>query len=33
MRPIKAIISAAALRHNLGVVRRAAPRSRVFAVI
>ena len=33
MRPIKAIISAAALCHNLGVVRRAAPRSRVFAVI
>ena len=33
MRPIKAIVSAAALRHNLGVVRRAAPRSRVFAVI
>ena len=33
MRPIKAIISAAALRHNLGVVRSAAPSSRVFAVI
>jgi alanine racemase len=33
MRPIKALISSAALRHNLGVVRRCAPRSRVFAVI
>jgi alanine racemase len=33
MRPIQAIISAAALRHNLGVVRNAAPRSRVFAVV
>ncbi len=32
-RPIKAVISLAALRHNLGVVRRAAPRSRVFAVL
>src|SRR5258706_7349888 len=33
MRPIKALISSAALRHNLGVVRRYAPDSRVFAVI
>jgi alanine racemase len=33
MRPIKALISSAALRHNLGVVRRCAPHSRVFAVI
>ena len=33
MRPIKALISSAALRHNLGVVRRCAPRSRVFAVV
>jgi len=33
MRPIKALISGAALRHNLDVVRRAAPRSRVFAVV
>jgi alanine racemase len=32
-RPIKALISSAALRHNLGVVRRCAPGSRVFAVI
>ncbi len=32
-RPIKAFISSAALRHNLGVVRRCAPRSHVFAVI
>ncbi len=33
MRPIKALISSAALRHNLGVVRRCAPRARVFAVL
>ena len=33
MRPIKATINLAALKHNLGVVRRHAPRSRVFAVI
>jgi len=33
MRPIKALISSAALRHNLGVVRSCAPHSRVFAVI
>ena len=33
MRPIKASIDLAALRHNLGVVRRCAPHSRVFAVI
>jgi len=33
MRPIKALISSAALRHNLGVVRSFAPHARVFAVI
>ncbi len=33
MRPIKALISSAALRHNLGVVRSSAPHARVFAVI
>ena len=33
MRPVKAIISIDAMRHNLGVVRRCAPRSRVFAVV
>ena len=33
MRPITATIHLAALEHNLGVVRSAAPRSRVFAVI
>ncbi len=33
MRPIKALISSAALRHNLGVVSRCAPHSRVFAVM
>jgi alanine racemase len=32
-RPIKALISIAALQHNLGVVRRCAPQSSVFAVI
>jgi alanine racemase len=32
-RPIKATISLDALRHNLSVVRRHAPRARVFAVI
>jgi alanine racemase len=32
-RPLKATINLAALRHNLGVVRRCAPRSRVFAVV
>ena len=32
-RPIKALISSVALRHNLSVVRRCAPGSRVFAVI
>lgn len=32
-RPLKAVISPDALRHNLGVVRRCAPRSGVFAVI
>ena len=33
MRPIRARIDAAALRHNLGVARRLAPRSRVWAVV
>jgi alanine racemase len=33
MRPIFATIDSAALRHNLGVVRRHAPRSKVFAVV
>jgi len=33
MRPIKATIRLDALTHNLAVVRRCAPRSRVFAVI
>jgi alanine racemase len=33
MRPIKARIHLGALRHNLAVVRRHAPRSRVWAVI
>ena len=32
-RPIKAVIDLAALAHNLGVARRAAPGARVFAVI
>ena len=32
-RPIRAYISASALRHNYGVAKRAAPRSRVFAVV
>jgi alanine racemase len=32
-RPIFATIDAAAMRHNLGVVRRHAPRSRVLAVV
>ena len=32
-RPIKATIDLAALTHNLDVVRRCAPRARVFAVI
>jgi alanine racemase len=31
--PIRAVIDTAALRHNLGQVRRAAPTSRVMAVI
>jgi alanine racemase len=31
--PIRAVIDTAALRHNLGQVRRAAPASRVMAVI
>ena len=33
MRPITATIDFAALRHNLGVARRHAPQSRVFAVL
>ena len=33
MRPLFATIDTAALKHNLGVVRRRAPRSRVLAVI
>ena len=33
MRPLFATIDSAALRHNLGIVRRHAPRSRVLAVI
>jgi alanine racemase len=32
-RPIKALIDAAALRHNLAVVRRHAPRASVLAVV
>jgi len=33
MRPILARIDSAAMRHNLGVARRCAPRSRVWAVV
>src|SRR5882672_7810402 len=33
MRPIRARIDSAALRHNLGAARRRAPRSRVWAVV
>jgi alanine racemase len=33
MRPIRARIDPAALRHNLGVVKRRAPRSRAWAVV
>ena len=33
MRPLFATIDSAALRHNLGVVRRHAPRSKVSAVV
>jgi alanine racemase len=33
MRPLFATIDSSALRHNLGVVRRHAPRSRVLAVV
>jgi len=33
MRPLFATIDTAALRHNLGVVRRHAPRSKVWAVL
>ena len=32
-RPIQASVSAAALRHNYAVAKRAAPRSKVFAVV
>ena len=32
-RPIKATISASALQHNLSVVRRCAPRAKVWAVV
>jgi alanine racemase len=33
MRPIRARIDSAALRHNLGAARRRAPRSRIWAVV
>ena len=33
MRPIRARVDSAALRHNLSVARRMAPRSRVWAVV
>ncbi len=33
MRPLLATIDSAALRHNLGVVRKHAPRSKVYAVV
>ena len=33
MRPIRARIDSGALRHNLGVAKRKAPRSRVWAVV
>src|SRR5205809_7743197 len=33
MRPIRARIDSAALRHNLGAARRRAPRSRICAVV
>src|SRR5258707_3505924 len=33
MRPIRAWIDSAALRHNLGAARRRAPHSRVWAVV
>ncbi|HUL92437.1 MAG TPA: alanine racemase [Burkholderiales bacterium] len=33
MRPIRARIDSSALRHNLGVARRLAPRSRIWAVV
>src|SRR2546428_1183207 len=33
MRPIRARIDSAALRHNLGTARRRAPRSRICAVV
>src|SRR5262249_14065507 len=33
MRPIRALIDSSALRHNLSVVKRRAPRSRVWAVV
>ncbi len=33
MRPIRALVDCAALRHNLDVVKRRAPRSRIWAVV
>ncbi len=33
MRPIRARIDSGALRHNLGVAKRRAPRSRAWAVV
>ena len=33
MRPIRARIDSAALRHNLGAARRRAPHSRIWAVV
>ncbi len=33
MRPIRAVVDFAALRHNLGVVKRRAPGARVWAVV
>src|SRR5215470_16820402 len=33
MRPIRARVDASALRHNLAVAKRRAPRSRVWAVV
>src|ERR1700704_5941548 len=33
MRPIRARIDSAALRHNLGAARRLAPHSRIWAVV
>ncbi|HEY6722144.1 MAG TPA: alanine racemase, partial [Burkholderiales bacterium] len=33
MRPIRARVDSAALRHNLSVVKRRAPHSRIWAVV